>query len=114
VNTRQEEGQKEGPGDKKGELSIAASFDLFGIVLRPEGTDKSNPAIYRRVRNHMGLRPGGMPEYRCAINSKDIVLQSRYRVSLETDIFFLEASEPMMLRLILEIGNRFRNIRDTP
>jgi hypothetical protein len=61
----------------------------------------------------MGPRPGGTPEYRCAINSKDTVLQSRYRVSLETDIFFLEASEPMMLRLILEIGNRFRNIRDT-
>jgi hypothetical protein len=30
-----------------------------------------------------GLRPGGTPEYRCAINPKDIVLQSRYRVSLK-------------------------------
>src|ERR1700722_8567153 len=29
-----------------------------------------------------GLRPGGTPEYRRAINPKDIVLQSRYRVSL--------------------------------
>jgi hypothetical protein len=31
-----------------------------------------------------GLRPGGTPEYRRAISPKDIVLQSRYRVSLET------------------------------
>jgi hypothetical protein len=31
----------------------------------------------------------------------------------KTDIFFLEASEPMMLHLILDIGNRFRNMRDT-
>jgi hypothetical protein len=49
----------------------------------PGGTYESSPAIYRRVRDHMGPRPGGTPEYRCAINSKVIVLQSRYRVSLE-------------------------------
>ena len=50
---------------------------------RPGGTYDSSPAIYRRVRDHMDLRPGGTPEYRRAINPKDIVLQSRYRVSLE-------------------------------
>jgi hypothetical protein len=31
----------------------------------------------------MGLRPGGTLEYRRVISPKDIVLQSRYRVSLE-------------------------------
>jgi hypothetical protein len=50
---------------------------------RPGGTYDSSPAIYRRVRDNIGLRPGGTPEYRRAINPKDIVLQSRYRVSLE-------------------------------
>jgi hypothetical protein len=39
---------------------------------RPAGTYDSSPAIYRRVRDHMDLRPGGTPEYRCAINPKDI------------------------------------------
>jgi len=29
-----------------------------------------------------------------------------------TDIFFLEAPEPMMLYLILDIANRFGNMRD--
>jgi hypothetical protein len=34
-----------------------------------------------------------------------------YQMNLaKTDTFLLEASEPMMLHLILDIGNRFHNI----
>ena len=62
---------------------VLSIIELDGLKARPGGTDESSPAIYRRVRDHMGPRPGGTPEYRCAINSKDTVLQSRYRVSLE-------------------------------
>jgi hypothetical protein len=50
------------------------------------------------------MRPEGTPEYRRAINPKDIVLQSRYRVLQKTDIFLLEAPEPMMLYPILDIA----------
>src|SRR4029077_7961731 len=31
----------------------------------------------------------------------------------KTDIFFLEAPEPMILHMILDIVNRFSNMRDT-
>jgi hypothetical protein len=39
---------------------------------------------------HLRERPGGRLNTAAAINPKD--LQSRYRVSLETDVFFLDKS----------------------
>jgi hypothetical protein len=39
---------------------------------RPGGTYDSSPAIYRRVRDHLGLRPGGTPEDHRAINPKGL------------------------------------------
>ena len=36
-------------------------MELDGLKARPGGTDESSPAIYRRVRDHMGPRPGGRP-----------------------------------------------------
>ena len=80
------------------------------MVLRPGGTDESSPAIYRRVRDHMGPRPGGTPEYRRAINSKDIVLQSRYRVSLEK--LTLCASGHRSLNLLAQFGHSNQVRRD--
>jgi hypothetical protein len=64
-------------------FSFASRMDAAARRARPGGTYDSSPAIYRRVWDHMEPRPGGTPEHRCAINPKDIVLQSQYRVSLD-------------------------------
>jgi hypothetical protein len=82
---------------------VLSTMELDGLKARPGGTDESSPAIYRRVRDHMGPRPGGTPEYRCAINSKDSVS------SKPIPCFFRKLTSsswkllPMMLHLILDI-----------
>ena len=58
----------------------------------------------------MGLRPGGTPEYRRAINPKDIVLQSRYRVSLEKPTPC--ASGHRSLNLLAQFGHSNQVRRD--
>jgi hypothetical protein len=80
---------------------------------RPGGTYESSPAIYRRVRDPMGRVPEGRPNTAARSIPKISFFKADTVFLEKTDRFFLEASEPMMLHLILEIGDRFRNMRDT-
>jgi hypothetical protein len=78
---------------RRSAFTVRRSETLAGFPdAGARGPNDSSPAIYRRVRDHMG--PASDARIRRGINPKDIVLQSRYRVSLESSLRDTPAPPP--------------------